>query len=95
MSRPEDIPEDVWVLARQAASPQYATDIKTHGMLVRGECDSWPIVKVPARAIMAERERAAKVAEAYTEWFDSALPLDNAQQGTCHRIAVAIRKGHQ
>lgn len=52
-----------------------------------------------ARALLAAEQRgrkagleeAAKVATEYANNFAGSIPSDNAQQGTCHRIAAAIR----
>ena len=64
MNKPEDISQDVWDAARRAALPQYQTDIATSGKMIRGECDAWPIVRVPASAIVAEREATIGLIEA-------------------------------
>jgi hypothetical protein len=63
MTMPDDVPLDVLIAARKAALPQYDVDMKSYGMVLRGEADTWPIVKVAIRAIMAEREACAAIAE--------------------------------
>lgn len=61
MSKAENFPQDVLIAARRAACTQYDSDMGSYGRIVRGEGDSWPIVKVAARAIIAERERLSAI----------------------------------
>jgi hypothetical protein len=64
-----EIPEDIHQKAREAVKGRYA---KGHGVA---------LVTEVARALLAERERAARIAEDYpTEWEPDA-----------HEIAAAIR----
>lgn len=50
-----EIPEDVWKAAREAAA-------------TLDDDDDWPVVRVAAAAIMAERERCAAFAYAKWDW---------------------------
>lgn len=65
MSRPDDIPEDIWAAAERVGEA-------IHGRHERGWV-AWPLIteagtdgpqKIVARAILAERERCAVIAEA-------------------------------
>ena len=86
----DTFPDDVLLAARRAALPQYATDIRTSARMVRGECDHWPIVKVAARAIAAERKASADICTAiaadYGQWRGESTLAEVADQ-----CAIAIR----
>lgn len=106
MSKPDDIPKDVWD----------ATDVIAEPLLGRHERGwvMWPLVwparEIAARAVMAERERCAKIAEGQTykeryrtwAWW---LPLRDGTRGNVSQqsemarhaddIAAAIREGQQ
>lgn len=92
MSKPSDIPQDVWDAARQALidagrNPEY--EIRTLPLVVR--------------AIMAERERCAKIADHRWHEFDAKLASGNVPEHLQERaigrafeaqhLADAIRKG--
>jgi hypothetical protein len=76
MSRPNDIPEDVW----EAAAKFWAGDGSERAAV--------------ARAILAERERCADIADFGVKW--TPVPTGDVQKivdESCARIAAAIRKG--
>lgn len=84
-----DIPEDVWIAVRAALSsagiPSTEADYG-NGTVFEVEAE------VIARAIMAERERCAKLADALTKASTPGMPLFGA--GMCNaadQIAIAIR----
>jgi hypothetical protein len=96
MSRPEDIDEWAWEQGQQFAE-----------MLSAGLLSTWrsavmhKIAKGHSRALMAERERCAQVAEAY-EPMAQLLPFcgeaenkaaATGQHEAAERIAAVIRKG--
>ncbi|WP_276200355.1 hypothetical protein [Chelatococcus sp. XZ-Ab1] len=66
-----ETPEDVMKLARDAAARWYDDDssFMLAGEIRAGEHDDWPVVRVTARAIMAERERCAEVADDYATFY--------------------------
>lgn len=77
MSKPDGIPQDVWDAAREA----------TGGWMAAGESESnAALVQSVGRAIVAERERCAKIADAYAYGGSGSFnaPIE---------IAAAIRKG--
>jgi hypothetical protein len=85
VTKPDDIPQDVWDVARK----------ETGGWMAAGESESNDaLVKSVARAILAERERCAVVA------YAEAVKHCSARDGQTlighpvgHSIAAAIRKG--
>lgn len=68
--KPNDISDDAWEAARERV------------VAIRVFTGEEAMIEIVARAIMAERERCAKVAESNNEW---------PQEG--EEIATAIRKG--
>lgn len=88
MSRPDDIPADVWVAADEALDNLLCNCIEASGSTEQLRVDSTiPI----ARAILAERERCAKVAEGFErnrEWVPGSL-YDTLRR----EVAAAIRQG--
>lgn len=99
MSKPDDIPQDVWDEGVKEAQHfvQWLDAGNSTGSLsphaVEGLADSI------ARAIMAERERCAKVAEIWRTvipmWDRPGGPPGNgpARAGTPDEIAASIRRG--
>lgn len=63
MTKPDDIPQDVWEAARQAFIGM--TDLKPEALetkrVLRGDFDGMPMLVIAARAIMAERERCLSI----------------------------------
>jgi hypothetical protein len=59
MSRPDDIPEDVWDAAEDAFDTLLCNDIQASGTAAQFRIDS---ITPVARAILAERRRASKAA---------------------------------
>jgi len=94
MSRPEGIDEWAWEKGQQFAEMR-STD-------PGDDFDAmWEIAKTHARALMAERERCAKVADDY-EPMEQLLPFcgeaenkaaATGQHEAAERIAAAIRNG--
>lgn len=60
MSKPDDIPADVWASAENALDNMLCNCIEASGSSEKFRADN---VSDIARAILAERERCAKVAE--------------------------------
>ncbi|MFM2005159.1 MAG: hypothetical protein RLZZ09_814 [Pseudomonadota bacterium] len=96
MTRPSDIPADVWEAAKEAGAAVFdgAVDLYETGI----ETISIPLVI--ARAILAERERAARVCEDAADEADDRLNRTGSEQFrrnyaaahvTCKRLATAIR----
>lgn len=89
MSKPEDIPEDVWRTATDEALKFVEWLVPTPA---EGAASTEHVLAVSfARAILAERERAAHVAD--THGLDS--PDADHCQGCGEEIAAAIRQGSQ
>lgn len=72
-----DIPADIMKLAREAIMAEVKPDVRWQ--YADGRCDHFAVVQAVAKAIMAERERCARVAErsivggqyhAMAEWVD-------------------------
>lgn len=86
MVRPDGIPEDIWSAAKAAYVPGSVAEPKSKVTLEK-------IVWI-ATAILAERERCAKIAE---EDVRTALAIDRQYKPTwfvrAEQIAEAIRKG--
>lgn len=90
MSKPEDIPQDVWDAADAVLDGNAWNPIRTEAI---------------ARTIMAERERCAKVAGDYIISGNSIhpdVPFERLADSTitiahttCQHVAAAIRKGAQ
>jgi prephenate dehydratase len=97
MSKPEQFPQDVLVAARKAALTQYSSDMKSYAAVLNGEADTWPIVKVAARAIMAakaeEREAIAQLAEATADHYDAKSIADAIEDVPANRAAEKALKG--
>jgi hypothetical protein len=82
------IPADVIAMAREVIASYYdetgfvslANDARAHWG------DDTPLLQMPARAVMAERERCAKIAETFN-------PSDQASLGAQRGIAREIRAG--
>lgn len=97
MGKPDDIPEDVWVAANAEAGlyVEWLDAGNSTGSLsahaVEGLTDSF------ARAILAERERCAKVAEGLFPASSTGRKVATKTQQIVHaagnRIALAVRKG--
>ncbi len=91
MSRPEDIPQDVWDVALRTWAEMLTVDHDHNTELAAGD------VEEIARAIFAERERCAKIAEkafggpAHTYASENA-DIYRAQDSACYHIAALIRK---
>jgi hypothetical protein len=92
--KPEDIPQDVWDAAEFVGEA-------IHGRHVRGWV-SWPLItasgpppqEIVARAIMAERERCAAVADTYfMRWENDGSAYWLERRMHSEEIAGAIRKG--
>lgn len=84
MGKPDDIPQDVWDATDKPAF-RVALDV------VAGQ--KWDIRPTIARAILAERERCAKVAEATRADETDDDPWSSGWRVACNNIAAAIRKG--
>jgi hypothetical protein len=91
MSRPEDIPESVWLEAGMLFDRLYDAEPNLEGGCYQGVTDTI------ARAIMAERERAAKLCEDQAKLFSSdeyaaGQPLSSfSERFACYQCAKAIR----
>jgi hypothetical protein len=90
MSRPEDIPESVWLEAGMLFDRLYDAEPNLEGGCYQGVTDTI------ARAIMAERaaerERCASIADAYEVGArDNAGQFDRGFDAAAFRIARAIR----
>lgn len=77
MSKPDDIPQDVW---QSAAAAMSAALVRSYPPPAR-EIDPLEFI---ARAILAERERSAKIAEAF-------FLNHTGSRASAPRIAEAIR----
>lgn len=94
MSGASDIPADIL-----ATASKYAHDLRewaAHGntMTVYHDNDEHAFADTIARAIMAERDRCAEVADGLTKARTPGMPLFGA--GMCNaadQIAIAIRAG--
>jgi hypothetical protein len=73
-----DIPEDIMLAARDAC-------LASVEQVIANDIG----IRVIARAIMAERERCAKIAESY----DLSIMSSTSADVTARKIAAAIRKG--
>lgn len=64
-----EMPEDVMQLARKAIMAEVNPDVRWQ--YADGRCDHFAVVQAIARAIMAERERCAKIAkgEVYAHFY--------------------------
>lgn len=85
MNRPDDIPEDVWETVL-SLEKQVRTPKNSQGWLytTEGRC-----ALTAAHAVMAERERCAKIIAAYGDHPDAAVAFVSDE------IAVAIRNGQE
>lgn len=88
MSRPEDVEEWAWEKGEQFAD-MFSTELGDDSDNI------WEIAKTHARALMAERERCAQVAEAYEPPSSSWAQVhgETAISYAAREIAAAIRKG--
>lgn len=92
MSKPSDIPQDIWDAAKAVLAQLDGTTPDRVG----GQVGSLSIV---ARAILAERERCAKVCEAAAEQFLSpeyatGQPMSSfGERFACETCAEGIRSG--
>jgi hypothetical protein len=90
-----EIPEDVTAAAERVFDDMHHAMI--NGSLVTDEETGLPAldvadaVAVLARAILAERERCAKVAEGF--FSNESDDYSNGQDDTAERIATSIRQG--
>lgn len=91
MTRPSDIPADVWDTARHVLSNGFTSPIPSVELCI-----------AVARAILAERERAAKVCEDAADDADDRFNRTASEvwrsnyasaHVTCKRLAAAIRSG--
>lgn len=93
MSIPDDIPQDVWYLARRIWAEMLTVNHDAPQKHSFNDCDEI------ARAILAERERCAKVCEAAAKQFLSpeyatGQPLSSfAERFACDTCAEGIRSG--
>lgn len=94
VTRPEDIPEDVWSTASDEALKYVEWIDPPH---VDGVAAAEHVLAVSfSRIIMAERERCAALAETYDHRGMFALGhLPKGWEGCRRNIAAAIRKGSQ
>lgn len=72
MTKPDDIPQDVWDAAEDAFDTLLCNDIQASGTAAQFRIDS---ITPVARAILAERERCARLAdpvEPRGDWHASA-----------------------
>lgn len=86
MSKPDDIPQDVWDAAEKPA-------FRVKMDAAAGQW--WDIHPTIARAIMAERERCANVAEADNGLAPGGAGKFDFGPNTARRIASAIRNPSQ
>lgn len=95
MSKPEDIPQDVWDAADGTTNRISSELVKALTGGTEATADGLIQAHV-ARAIMAERERCAKIAALYVFSPEAA---DHSSQAVANNagmnIAAAIRKGAQ
>lgn len=96
MSKPDDVPQDVWAAAERA--------ICTEGVYVRGNLSHMLVVERCARAIMAEREACAVIVddlawviqgEAERAPTSILRRASSAQKHAVETAAVAIRSRTQ
>lgn len=96
MSKPADIPQDVWNAAETAFDLMLCNCIEASGTSKQFRIDS---IEPHARAILAERERCAKVCEAAAKQFLSpeyatGQPLSSfSERFACDTCAEGIRSG--
>lgn len=85
--KPEDIPEDAWLMATDVMHEHH---LKTWA---RNQAEWDAHILIGARAILAERERCAKVADTKHGDETDDEPWSSGWRVACNNIAAAIRKG--
>lgn len=97
-AKPSDIPADVWKIALAAMDDIVVDDVTLDG---EGFVIDIAAAEKIARAILAERERCAKVCDAFIQAYDeeiASLGLEQPRRGSPAKYAVKciasdIRKG--
>lgn len=90
MSARDDIPADVLKAARKAIMAEVRPEVRWQ--YADGRCDHFAVVKAIAKAIIAERERCADIADRHR--MKITVNEDLWHEGAdwaCDRIAAAIR----
>lgn len=101
MTRPADIPQDIWDAAENALDLMLCNDVQASGTSQQFRIDS---IEPHARAILAERERCATEAILVGSRVELRMAVDaplgkaalarlHLVQETCEAIKAAIRKG--
>lgn len=88
--KPEDIPQDVLVTARKAVMAEVSPDVRWQ--YASGRNDHFAVVKAVARAILAERERCAQLADDHAGPFASGSIFGAGATFAAKNIAAAIRQ---
>jgi hypothetical protein len=89
MSKPEDIPQDVWLAAENALDDMLCNCIEASGTAEQFRADN---ITPIARTIMAERERCAKECDRF-DAPASDSDFVTGQATAAQQIRAAIRKG--
>ena len=96
MTAAPEIPADVTASAREVVVAYIETHSgKVHSSFRQqvdaGQFDDWPIYLVAARAILAERQRAADIADGMSIPFAAGRPRAEAHNAACRVISRAIQ----
>jgi hypothetical protein len=95
MTKPDNIPQDVWSAAEDAFDTLLCNDIRASGTSEQFRIDS---ITPVARAILAERERCAKMADAerdrhWLNYQNGGQNRDLFYTTAAENVAAAIRNG--